>query len=341
MSVYIKNIDTVSHVFRGRTVTVGSYLLIPEIERSAWAVDSGILQHVTDGEAKIAKSDDGNNDIEDKAEQWNYIGNMVPPIVDLANKTAISGIPKVALYKPEGSSGSTASHDWTDPCTWYHQSSRVTSETLTLDTGKIYDTANINVIDLTHGRVSDEDGVASAYDVKIYDNAVLKVEDTDYTVNYTTGVVTFDAGYTVTGPVTADYSYESGSCFVFAPITGKVLNLEHAELQFTSDIQFGSSFIDFDIWVYDPNDLPNKVLYKRKRYKNIKDILNSANLGQGKIQALDIFTNDVLVFPFNYVTTQALQSSVGAELRVSLSNDAPLTGEWATATFYITSDDEA
>ena len=82
------------------------------------------------------------------------------------------------------------------------------------------------------------------------------------------------------------------------------------------------------------------MLYKRKRYKNIKDILNSANLGQGVIPAIDNFTNDILVFPFNYVTTQSLLSSQGAELRVSLSDDTALTGEWATATFYIMSEAE-
>jgi len=340
MAIYLKNIDTESHTFRGRVVAADAYVQIPESERYDWHNDSTILQHITDDEAQIAKSDDGGNDIDDKAEQWNYLGNLVPPTVDLLNKTTISGIPKVSVYKSEGSSGSIASHDWTDPCTWYTKSKRTIAETLTLDTGKIYDMAKDNIIDLIHGRVSDEDDFASTYIVKVYDNAVLKVEGTDYEVNYEDGVVTFDAGYTVTAPVTADYSYEDGSCFVLAPESGKVLNLEHAELQFTSNIAMNSSSIDFDIWVYNPYDLPNKILYKRKRYKNVKDILNSANLGQGKIPPIDILTRDVLVFPFNYVTTQSLQSSVGAELRVSINDDTPLTGEWATTTFYVGSEDE-
>ena len=56
--------------------------------------------------------------------------------------------------------------------------------------------------------------------------------------------------------------------------------------------------------------------------------------------AIATFTNNVLVFPFNYVTSQSMYSSQGAELRVSISNDEPLTGEWATTTFYIMSEDE-
>lgn len=261
--------------------------------------------------------------------------------VQLEKLSSVSGIPEVALRKQEGSSGSIATHDWTDPCTWYSESTRVTGETLALESGKTYTMVQDNVIDLVHGRVSDEDDFSSAYLVKVYDDASLKTEGTDYTVDYENGKVTFNAGYSVVGPVTADYSYESGSTFKLVPDTGKVLHLEHAELQFSSDIQIpAGSYIDFDIYVYNPADLPNKILYKRKRYKNIKDILNSANLGQGKIQAIAGLTNDILVFPFNYVTAQSLQSSVGAELRVSISDNTPLTGEWATTTFYIMSEVE-
>jgi len=340
MAIYVKNIDTSSQVIRGRTVAVNAYLLVPEAERPSWAADSDLYDRVSSDLIMFAKADDGLNDITDYAEQWAYLGNLVPPTVDLKNKTSVSGIPKVALYKGEGSSGSIASHDWTDPCTWYNDSTRVTGETLTLDTGKIYDMVNSNIIDLKHGRVSDEDLIVSTYEVKVYDNGTEVTEDTDYTVDYENGKITFDAAYTVTGPVTADYSYENGSTFILKPDSGKVLNLEHAEIQVTKNIQMNSSFIDFDIWVYNPQDLPNKMLYKRKRYKNIKDILNSANLGQGSIHAVDTFTNEILIFPFNYITTQSLLDSQGTELRISISDDQPLTGEWATTTFYITSEDE-
>ena len=262
------------------------------------------------------------------------------PTVDLASKTSVSKIPKVAIHKSEGNSTSISSHDWTDPCTWYTESVRVVGETLDLDTGKTYLMDHVNIIDLVHGRVSDEDDFSATYLVKVYDNAVEKTEDTDFTVDYENAKVIFDAGYTVTGPVTCDYSYENGSMYKLAPLSGKILSLEHAELQFSSDISMNNSFIDFEIWVYNPYDLPNKIMYKIKRYKNMKDILNSANLGQGKIQPIAGMTNDILVFPFNYVTVQNLLSSQGAELRISINNDAPFGGEWGTATFYITSESE-
>jgi hypothetical protein len=80
-------------------------------------------------------------------------------------------------------------------------------------------------------------------------------------------------------------------------------------------------------------------MYKRKRYKNIKDIINGANLGQGRIQPIDVLTQDTLVFPFDYVTTQEMKHTDGAELRMVIQDDLPFTGEWATITVYFDSED--
>lgn len=104
MGVYIKNIDSVSHIFRGHTVNVGAYFQIPEIERMEWHSDSTILQHITDDQAKIAKDDSGANDIDDKAAQWDYLGNLVANGVEVTNTqikvfdefTSAEKIPKFA-----------------------------------------------------------------------------------------------------------------------------------------------------------------------------------------------------------------------------------------------------
>ena len=262
-----------------------------------------------------------------------------PQEVTLSEKTP-GGKSVVSVKKADGSGGTFISHDWTDACTWFQESTTVTGETLTLDTGKIYDFANGSVIDLTHGRVTDEDDYLTGHELKVYDNGVLTTEDTDYTMDYANGKVTFDAGYSVTGPITADYSHGSDSTYTVAPDTGKIISITRAELQFSADISMNTSYVDFEIWVYNPLDLPNKFMYKRKRYKNIKDIINGANLGQGKIQPLDILTEDTLVFPFDYVTTQDLKASQGAELRIKISDDTAFDGEWATVTIYFDSESE-
>lgn len=267
--------------------------------------------------------------------ETNYMPNANKPVYET---TPVQQIPKVSIYKPEGSSTTKVSHDWTDPCTWYSQSVRVTGETLSLVSGKTYSFANQNIIDLTHGRLYQEDVFASSYLLKVYDNGVLKSEGVDYNVDYPLGQLTFDANYTVTGPVTADYSYENGSQWVLAPDPGKVLHIEHSEVQFSRNVSM--SPISFEIWVYNPFDPPNKIKYQEIVYKNIKDIINSANLGQGFIPAIDMLSQDILVFPFNYSTVKSLKSSDGAELRIRILNDTAYSGEYATATFYVLSQDE-
>ena len=66
----------------------------------------------------------------------------------------------------------------------------------------------------------------------------------------------------------------------------------------------------------------------------MRDLINEANLGTGKIQAIDLLTQDTLVFPFNYGSVKPLKYSDGAELRVMVNNDVELTGSYGTATFY-------
>lgn len=253
--------------------------------------------------------------------------------LQLAKRTAVQDVPMVAVYKQEGTSGTIISYDWTRKQTWYEKSVRVTGEALTLDSGLVYNSANTYWIDLNHGFLTDEDDIKAPYLPKVYDNGVQLVEDQDFTINYVTGKVTLNQA--PAGPVTADYSYATISTFTVAPSPGKVLMIDHTELQFSKNVILNNSSIDFDIYVYNPYDLPNKVLYKKKRYKNIRDIINGANLGQGFIPAVAGLQHDVIVFPFNYVTTQPIDSSVGAEIRVSISDHQPFTGEFATVTFYV------
>lgn len=78
MSVYVKNLDTVDQVIRGRTVSPNAYFLVPEFERSAWAADQDLFNKVSTDLIKFAKSSDGLNDIDDYAEQWSFLNNLLP-----------------------------------------------------------------------------------------------------------------------------------------------------------------------------------------------------------------------------------------------------------------------
>lgn len=251
-------------------------------------------------------------------------------------KSPTTGRMEVSISKPEGSSATKVSHDWTDKCSWYQNSLQVTGEPMTdSGDGLTFNSVNDGWIDLTHGRLYDEYSLPDKKEPKVYIDAVEQVSG--FTVDYDNGNVVFDSS--PSGAVTCDYWYATDSYWCIKPDPGKILGLEHAELNFSKDVMM-SGAVSFEIWVYNPADLPNKIPYQTIKYKNMKDIINAANLGQGYIPAMGGLQNDILVFPFNYATVKPLTYSSGAELRVKIDGDIPFSGEWATATFYVLSEDE-
>ena len=275
--------------------------------------------------------------VEDSADKTDYETNhQANANKKLNRKSPVTGRDELQIMKPEGSSATMVSHDFTDKCTWYQGSIAVTGETLT-DSGDnlTFNSTNDYWIDVTHGRVYQEDDISAPYLVKVYVNDVEQTSG--YTVDYESGDVTFDA--VKTDPVKADYNYAGSATFTLAPDAGTVLTLEHAEVQFTKDCALNSP-LNFEIWAYNPYDLPNKVPIKVLKYKSMKDIINAGNLGTGSIPAIGNLTQEVLVFPFNYITVIHLKDSQGLELRITSDNDDVLTGEWGTVTMYVMSEAE-
>ena len=259
---------------------------------------------------------------------------------------------KVAHYKPEDSSTIKVSHDWTDKTTWYTRSVSVMGETRTDEGSKVYGSSQAYWIDACHGKIYMEDIMHNMYKVKVFDDGVQITEDSDFAINYVTGKVTLDAGYTAIGVITANFHYATTSEWVLKPDAGKKLILEHSEIQFTDDIDM-SNPMRFEIWVFNPyfnSESPTvdwfegatfgvdnflKFPYKVIQYKNLKDIINSCNLGQGAIPALTGIGRPIVVFPFEYLSVQTLKDVDGAELRLILEGDVPMGGTWGTITLYV------
>lgn len=235
----------------------------------------------------------------------------------------------VAVYKTEDVSLHKVTHDFTNKTTWYQNSTEVTGETLTLDSGTTYNSANVNWIDVVN-RVTPQQHRHQSYKQVIYDGGTPVSED-DYTVNFANGTVTFNS--TPSGAVTADYHYAGSSLWTMTPDANTVLLIEHSEIQFTQDVELASP-LRFEIWVYNPLDLPNKVLYQYSQYNGLRDFVNEANLGTGSINQMGNLPGNVSVFPFNYGSIKPISSAAGAELRVLSMDDIPLTGSYGTGTFY-------
>jgi hypothetical protein len=159
-----------------------------------------------------------------------------------------------------GSETIHATHSFSNPETWYSESTRHTEIALT-DVGGVWsDPAHVNWIDMRSGRTYKEDKlrelVVHGYEVVVEVEATPGVWTTKtlrtrhaassghYTVNYLAGEVTPVAGESWTGlAVRASFSKSGGSKWILTPASTKSLVIEKAEVQFSSDVVYNAPFL--------------------------------------------------------------------------------------------------
>lgn len=172
--------------------------------------------------------------------------------------------PKVVVEKPNSPKFTTASHDWTDPSTWYTESVRIGSE-LASPTGDphIYQLSCHPVIDSYHGLLWQErflkDSDGYDYRVRISVDGAPKTErdphfgdmidwgpqrgrrNGDYTIDYMNGTIHFVDAFPPTAAVVVSYHYATTSGFIVRPPVGRTLVIDAAEAQFSDDIEMHDS----------------------------------------------------------------------------------------------------
>jgi hypothetical protein len=267
-------------------------------------------------------------------------------------------VTRVSVEKPEGTRKTFVSPDWGDCTTWYWKSTKLDGYQLdAYDDGYTIYQGYGCWIDNFHGKYFDEDVLTNeAGDIprlKIYVDGYEKIEQDpqylisadlslkgDYVVDYKNAKVTFHDALLAGSVVTGDIWIHTTSEWIIKPDSGKKLKLETAEVQFSKNISLKDK-VNFQVWVYNPYDLPNKVPYGNPAvYKTMKDFINEAN---GALPSIPATANinktwrdledDVVTYPWNYQAVTELKSSVGAEIRISLAHNEVFDG-FATATFY-------
>jgi hypothetical protein len=252
-----------------------------------------------------------------------------------------------------GTESDIATHNFCDKTTWFYESTYVSFQTAT-DTGDglSFKLPNEFIIDLTHGKVFQEDAVrdsiAHGYNLTVlvdgYEKKQFSIFDNyeqdgyDYFMDYRTGTITFlenQSGKTVL----ASYAYANGSGWRLAPESGKVINIEESEVQFSKNLVFNDGIV-FEYWAYNPADLPNKVCVLKETYKSIYNFIDEARGCYPTIPAIggaDYGTKtETIGFPFNYNVVRQMKSSEGFEVIIRTKNGRELGGDKATATFYCT-----
>jgi hypothetical protein len=261
---------------------------------------------------------------------------------------------------PSGRDGDewiVASHNFSDPTTWYSTSERHTNEAM-VDSGDgltwTIASARKPWVDLVHGKVLWEDEKSSAYKAIVKVNGTTKTEDPmygatrDYTVDYVNGTVTFhtsQAGNTVT----VTYSHARNSTWVVAPKAGHKVSVEDAEIQISADTLY-NDVIRVGFWGYviafapqlaqsngGPYPDTMKIELRSRRYLKHHQILDEARGAYpviGAVGGKGGHTALMYGYPMIYKTVSTLYSSAGMEIRGSLENDIAFGGERATVTFY-------
>lgn len=287
----------------------------------------------------------------------------------LETPKTLDGRPRIAIEKSITDHNNFYSHDFTDPTTWYQESTRVVDEIATPNgTYDVYTLAHSNVIDSYHGKLTGEDKLVDSqgnlYRVVVKINDVVKTEQDphygtggDYTVNYEAGTITMTTALTVNDEVKVTYYYATTSGYTVKPATGKLLVMDVAEVQFSLDVNPTDSII-FDIrgivdYFYPPAYVGNnpgqippgtEISLERFVYKTMSDFHNDAFKAYPTYKALGNPSNwraqlqDITVFDWDYLSSVTLNAAYGMRIRVFLEHDTSFEGYMATATFYCSSE---
>ena len=267
-------------------------------------------------------------------------------IVDVNNS------PNVIPRKPTtGNRAYCFSHDFTKKTTWYYSSVVVTGESVGTGDGAtaVFSLTNNNIIDLTHGYLTDEDYLdppsgLTQWAPIVYLDGVVQTERVpfatsggDYEIDYSTGDITF---YTAPGngvAITADYAYSpdtAGSSIIeFGPPAGKVWNIDRAEAQFSKDVILTDDIV-WSVFVGGVEVDPTL----RSTYKRVQ---NFHDYAFGSYPVIPAFggadrgaSQDTILLRWEYLIPIIVDNATGAKIRVWMTNDTPFTGERATVTLY-------
>jgi hypothetical protein len=288
---------------------------------------------------------------------------IVPEKVEITNVGLTSAsYMKVEVEPREGTGKNFYTPNFCDQTTWYEGATAVSEFSMT-DSGDLT-TWNTNGthpgpwVDLVHGKIFAED-LLTAADATLLcvvevstdggTNWTTKTENTfdqtdgDHSVDYANGTVTFNSALGGSDQVRASFSKAASTMtYTLKPDAGKRVRLIHVEAQIAKDVGVTGN-VEYQVWAYNPFDLPNKVMVKKSVYKTLNDFLYESTGVYPVFPALDVsnprgIPQDIVVVPFNYTASRDVVDSQGIEIRVVLNT--PFTGFVCNSTFYCLEEDE-
>lgn len=325
--------------------------------------DSYIGFSVDDGICYVATFQKGTPDSQDFETTYKILANK-----SLAPK-ADGGVQRVSVEKTSLSMVMYTTHNFCDPTTWFYASERIVGE-VAADSGdhQTFTLQNPNMIDATHGKVTNEDdGLVDAqghsYRLSATVNGVPVVEQDphkgaggDFTVDYVAGSLTFLAPLKQGDVVAVSYNASRSSLFTLKPDPKSKLTISFSRTSFSTDVQLNDSVI-FSIWGIADFFLPpqaigvgkdqipsgTKIPLKTFTYKSIADFYATAT---GLVPAARAMggpgwrgmAQDLMMLEHDYVASIVLHSYSGMEARVQLQHEVAVGGTVSKTTFFCISD---
>jgi hypothetical protein len=270
-----------------------------------------------------------------------YVRGLIAAKAPLVTPRDGDGTGKVIQELRSDSRLIVTSHNLCDRTTWYQDSERVIDEVLVGEgDGKTFGSGMAGWIDLTHGKVSDEDDVAAAYIPIVKVDGVIHTENTPFSddldgsfaVDYGLGKVVFNEAVPVGWVVAASFPKARSSVFTIAPSAGRILRMVETECQLSTDL-----VMEDDLWygVY-----VGSTCVKAKRYKKISDFMNDATGAYPVIPAMGGAkrgTAEAVVFPWPLKSRTDLFHKAGMSLKIRMARDIQCGGSFATVSFYFLS----
>jgi len=257
---------------------------------------------------------------------------------------------EIEAHLPTGRRLNRYSHDFCKKETWYQDSTRVTGETLT-DSGNhtLYTPAVSRYwVDATHGKIFGELDLRATYEPVIKVDTVAKTEnspnltDGDYSINYATGVVTFNSAQSAQAVVTADYSAAGSSLFKAVAPEGYLWRVGEVKVTMSKDIALKDT-IFFQLWGNIGAGM--QPLSGKEVYQTLDDYLQDAAsidpefpapTGDAGTDSWRAIVSSRLSMRFSYQWSAVidLESAYAMEIRCWLENDTPHVGDCGVATFF-------
>lgn len=258
----------------------------------------------------------------------------------------------------EGKKLTLISPDWGDKTTWYYKSRKITNYTLTNITSDELKQQGIHKnyegygtwVDNFHGKYSNEEvgtnDLGEFPRLKVFVNGIQKQEVDphtnigDFLVDYKNARITFNQSLAENDVVSVNAWLVGSSVWSIIPNYKTKIVIDVVEVQFSDDIRIKDTII-FQVWVYNPYSLPNKMPYGQPtKYKTMRDFINESNRSYPlvyKSTAQNLgwrdLSRNLQIFVWDYQSAMEIPASVGAEIRVFLEHNEPYEGS-ATATFY-------